>query len=112
MHAVSAVMVAGTVTCAQAATDACKATTNDALASCQAGARSDKSLALGKCNNVPDAAARKTCHQQARRLQDALATCGRRDVREAACLRFGPAPYHPTIDPTKFTTNITNRYFP
>jgi len=32
--------------------DYCRATSNDVLASCQAGAQSDYSLALGKCDNL------------------------------------------------------------
>jgi hypothetical protein len=94
---------------ANAAPDACKATTSDAFDSCKSGAHSDKSLARGKCDNVPDAAARKTCVQQAASdLKDTLQTCSvMRDFRNAACTKLGPAPYSPVIDPAHFATSTT-----
>jgi len=91
-------------------TDACKATTHDALRACHAEAESDKSLAFGKCHNIPDAAAAKACNQQATAdTQDALMTCkDQRDARLAACARLGPAAYSPTIDPANFADAVGN----
>src|SRR5262245_31210332 len=45
--------------------DACKASSLAVFDSCKAGAASDRALAVAKCDNLPDAAARKACGQQA-----------------------------------------------
>src|SRR5207249_2003021 len=53
----------------------CQQTTDHVARSCRAGAQSDYWLALGKCDNLPDADTRKACQQQALAdLQDALQT--------------------------------------
>ncbi|MBI3770216.1 MAG: hypothetical protein HY271_17220 [Deltaproteobacteria bacterium] len=92
--------------------DACKATTLHAFDSCKSGAHSDKSLASGKCDNVPDPAARKACVQQAASdLKDALQSCSdARDFRKAACTRLGRDPYSPVIDPANFVATIDNPF--
>jgi hypothetical protein len=104
---VSRSLVAGEV-------NACQQTGADALASCRAGAHSDYDIALGKCANVSDPAARKACEKQAAAdLADALQTC--KDgfaSRLAACQKLGPAPYDPVIDPANFVGQIDNPYFP
>jgi hypothetical protein len=81
--------------------DFCRQTAQDALTSCQAGAQSDYSLALGKCDNLSDPAAREACRTQASAdLQDARQTCQTQEnARLAACQRLGGAPYDPVIDP-------------
>jgi hypothetical protein len=108
---VGGVLVVGmaTVAAAKSSPDACKATTSNTFDSCKSGAHSDQSLAKGKCDNVPDPAARKTCVQQtASDLQDALQSCkDERDFRKAACTRLGPDAYSPVIDPAHFTTSTT-----
>ncbi len=43
---------------------ACKQTAKQAFRSCKLGAQSDTKLALGKCANLVDPAARKPCNQQ------------------------------------------------
>jgi len=92
----------------------CRLTAGAALRACQAGARSDGVLTMGKCINRPDAAGRKTCARQAAvDTKDARASC--RDehaVRQAACERLGPAPYAPAIDPANFVATVDNPFFP
>jgi hypothetical protein len=94
--------------------DACKATTQAAFHACNQEVQSDKSLALGKCANVPDAAAAATCRDTAASdAKDASGECkDQRDARQAACAKLGPAPYAPPIDPMNFTTTIDNPLFP
>ncbi len=94
--------------------DLCRLTSGAALRACRTGARSDGWLALGKCANLPDAAARKACGRRAAGdTRDALKTCrDERDVRQAACKRLGPAPYAPAIDPANFVATIDNAFFP
>ena len=114
--AVGALLVSNLVNRSVAAggPDACQKTAAEALASCRAGAQSDYDLALGKCVNVSDPAARKACQRQAAAdLADALQTC--KDgfaSRLAACQKLGPAPYDPVIDPANFVGQIDNPYFP
>src|SRR5262245_38221031 len=110
MSARGRMMVVGTILAVSAAArarpsqDACKTSSLDMFASCKAGAQSDQSLALGKCANLGDAAARKACMQQAASdKKDALDGCrAQRDFRLATCVRFGPAPYSPAIVPANF----------
>ena len=99
---------------AAGAVNACQQTAVDALASCRAGAQSDYDVALGKCVNITDPAARKACQEQAAAdLADALQTCKDGYVsRLTACQKLGPAPYDPVIDPPNFVTQIDNPYFP
>ena len=95
-------------------TNVCLQTARDALAGCNSAAQSDNQIALGKCINITDPAARRSCERQAAAdLADALDTCrGGFEVRQASCQKLGPGPYDPVIDPTNFTTTIDNPYFP
>ena len=102
-----------------AATNFCRLTTAASLSSCQAGAQSDRWLALAKCDNVSDAAERKDCQQQAQSdLKDALQSCNdQRDARNAVCKQLGGAPYDPVINPANFIhpddfPAHPNQYFP
>src|SRR5438445_13327490 len=92
----------------------CRWTAEDALAFCRDAAQSDYSLALGKCDNLADPAARAQCQSQAwAELNDARQTCQEQnDARLAACGRLGGAPYDPVIDPSNFVARIDNPYFP
>jgi len=94
--------------------DSCRQTAQDTLTSCRNAAQSDYSLALAKCDNLADPAARAQCQSQASAdLNDAQQTCQEQnDVRIAACDRLGGAPYDPVIDPSNFVTRIDNPYFP
>ena len=94
--------------------NACQQTAFAALDGCREAARSDYKVALGKCVNISDPAARADCQRQAATdLSDALDTCqGGLNVRQGACQKFGPGRYDPVIDPTNFTTTIDNPYFP
>ena len=99
---------------AAAQPDFCRRTAQDVLTSCREAAKSDYSLALGKCDNLVDPATRSQCQSQALAdLNDARQTCQEQnDVRLAACDRLGRAPYDPVIDPSNFVTRIDNPYFP
>jgi len=112
--AVAGTMLVASVAGAKATQDACKMSSLNMFDSCKAGAASDRSLALGKCANLADAAARKACTQQASSdKKDSLQTCkDQRDFRLATCARFGPAAYSPAIDPTNFVAAIDNPYYP
>ena len=96
------------------APNACQQTAVDALAGCRAAAQGDYQVALGKCANLSDPAARKACEKQAAAdLADAQQTCqGGFASRTAACQKLGPAPYDPVIDPANFSTVIDNPFFP
>jgi hypothetical protein len=101
----SSLVLAGTTT------NQCITTANNVVKSCRAGATSDYLLAIAKCDNASDSAA---CLQQAAAdRQDALGTCNDGfDVRSGACDQLGGSAYEPVIDPTNFTTEINNPYFP
>ncbi len=92
----------------------CQQTALAALDGCREVAQSDYNVALGKCVNISDPAARADCQRQAATdLSDALDTCqGGLNVRQGACEKLGPGRYDPVIDPTNFTTTIDNPYFP
>jgi hypothetical protein len=92
----------------------CRRTADAVEQSCQASARSDYHLALGKCENIVNPAQRKACQQQAAAdLREALQTCDdQADAREAACARLGPDRYDPVIKPNDFVATIDNPYFP
>src|SRR5256885_8342331 len=60
---------------AEAATDFCQETSQRALDACQDAAESARSVALGKCENISDSAARTDCRKQATAdFQDVLQT--------------------------------------
>ena len=101
---------------ARAAMDSCGKTAKAAFQACKLGAQSDGKIGAGKCDNLPDAAARKACNKQTTAdTKDALQSCKEQnDLRLAVCARLGPAPYAPVIDPANFTnsTTIDNPYYP
>ena len=94
--------------------DFCRRTAQAVLTSCRNGAQSDYWLALAKCENLADPAAREECQKQASaNLNDARRTCEEQDdARLAACERLGGAPYNPVIDPSNFVARVDNPYFP
>src|SRR5262245_61914231 len=67
--------------------DACRRTSQAVLTSCRAAAQGDYWLALAKCENIADPAARDACRQQAAAdLKEALQTCKEQNTaRLAAC---------------------------
>jgi hypothetical protein len=105
-----------TVARSRAASDVCHATTVLAIRACEGDARASKMVALGKCANVTDAAAKKACTEQATAdAKDALQTCmDERAVRQTSCKKLGPTAYDPVIDPTNFplVPKIDNPFFP
>jgi hypothetical protein len=94
--------------------NACLLTANTVLRSCWRAAQSDFWLALAKCDNVTEPAARERCRRHARAdLKDARQTCvEQNDARLAACERLGGAPYDPVINPSNFVARVDNPYFP
>jgi hypothetical protein len=94
--------------------DSCELSAQAGWRSCRAAARSDNWLALGKCDNLPDAAGRAACSQQASAdWKDVLQTCkDQNGLRQAACDRLGPAHYAPVIAPANFVATVDNPYFP
>src|SRR3989442_12204007 len=81
-------------------TDFCRRTAQDALASCRDAAQRDYSLALGKCDNLADPAARAQCQSQASAdLNAARQTCQEQnDARVAACVPPAGTLYAPGVD--------------
>jgi hypothetical protein len=96
------------------ATDDCQQTSQDALGGCQSNANGDRSIAIGKCDNISDPTAHVACvNQVATDFQAAMQTCQDEfNARQAACQRLGPAPYDPVIDPANFVRGVDNPYFP
>ena len=94
--------------------NACKKSSQALFDACMAGTASDRSLAIGKCFNLSDAAARRACTQQASNdKKDASQECkDERQFRLATCARLGAAPYIPAIDPANFVATIDNPYNP
>src|SRR5438132_3857853 len=109
-----AIIALGLIGFAEAATDFCQKTAQDALQGCQDSARSAQSVSLGKCENISDPAARAGCRKQATAdFQEALQTCQDGYAsRQAACQKFGPARYDPVIDPANFVRHVTNPFLP
>ncbi len=97
-----------------AAPNFCQQTAQDALRSCTDGAESDYQLALGNCDNLPDAAGRTGCEKQAAAdFKSALQLCGQQNtLRQIVCGKLGPAPYDPNIVPSNFVAVIDNPFFP
>ena len=105
-----------TVARSRGAADVCHATSVLAIHACQGDARASKSVALGKCDNVTDVAAKKACTDQAAAdAKDALQTCmDEHDVRQTSCKKLGPTAYEPAILPANFPSvpKIDNPFFP
>jgi len=101
---------------ARGATDACRQTARSGSESCRAEARAARLNAEGKCANMLDAAAVKSCKSQAEiDGKSATQDCREQDaLRLEACAKLGPAPYVPVVDPANFTnsTTIDNPYYP
>jgi len=93
---------------------ACGLTADGVLRSCRRAAQSDYWLALAKCVNLADPAAREACRTQASAdLNDARQTCNEQnDVRQEACDRLGETAYDPVINHSNFVARIDNPYFP
>ncbi len=113
----TSVLILTLVLCAATArggADACKSSSKSAQRACTAGAKSDYALALGKCANLADAAAKKACEDQAKaELKDAVEECGGQfDARQTACDKLGPDPYDPVINPANFGGPINNPLLP
>jgi hypothetical protein len=82
----------------------CSKTARAALRACEAEALDDYWIAVGRCTNDADAAAREACTDGARsEREEALDECPeQRDARLDVCDTLGQAPYDPPIDPANF----------
>jgi hypothetical protein len=94
--------------------NACRTSTNAVYDACTAAAKSDKTLAVGKCDNLAGSGAVKACRAHAAAdAKDARGTCADgRKVRVGACRKLGATPYHPTIASANFVATIDNPFFP
>lgn len=99
---------------ASKAANLCTKTSEDTLASCKDGTKSDYFLAIGKCDNLATPAGRKACRQQASKdMNSGDKLCKEQfDARQDICKGLGKAPYNPVINPADFVTVIDNPFFP
>ena len=113
-RALCAAALCVTTTAFAGAANVCQLTSQDGLTSCKRGSQGDYWTALGTCANLSDAQSQQACIQTAKSdYQSALSTCQDQfTTRNQICAKVGGGPYHPTIDPANFTTNIDNPYFP
>jgi hypothetical protein len=93
---------------------ACTNTTLSARKACGFDADSTYWLAVGTCQNQPNATRRQLCITAAgKERDDTGALCGAQlEARDDVCDDVGQAAYDPTINPANFVKGITNRYFP
>lgn len=94
--------------------DSCKKTSSYMLRACKFEAQDDAQVESAKCLNLTDHQAAEACTRAAREaFTAAVRECGAiRQARDQVCLRVGPAPYDPVIDPANFVVGITNPYTP
>ncbi len=91
----------------------CRLTADTVLRFCRRATQSDYQLALAKCDNLSDAAARDCREQASADLRDARQSCREQHaVRQAACARLGGERYDPVIDSSNFVARVDNPYFP
>lgn len=107
-------MVAADGPAAEAGEKLCTATAKAVRSACFSEAKSEVSIMIGNCNNLATASARENCKKQAQQeLRDLNDECeeqfaARRDI----CKDLGEDAYNPVIDPARFTSNVTNPFFP
>jgi hypothetical protein len=84
------------------------------LKACRFDTKDEVWLANARCENLATKDAVKACRQQAKADQkDAQQSCGEEHAaRLQVCADIGVAAYRPVIDPMKFTSNVTNQFFP
>lgn len=94
--------------------DSCKKTSLYMLKACKFEAQDDAQVESAKCLNLSDRLAAETCAREARAaFTAAVKECAEvREARDQVCVRVGPAPYDPVIDPANFVRGITNPYTP
>lgn len=92
----------------------CAQTSDAALRACHTQAGSDRSLAVGTCINLGDAARRDHCLGAAdQAFSEAQHLCQQQFAgRQQLCRGLGEAAYDPPIKPDEFTTRIDNAYLP
>ncbi|RMD81182.1 MAG: hypothetical protein D6815_12415 [Candidatus Dadabacteria bacterium] len=105
--------------CDVEATGVCMETAIAASKACRAEMRDDFWLAVGLCKNLSSVEPVRRCRRRARQerrdgFEECVAQC---TARQDVCRVLGPAPYHPSIDPTNFVDPATvaanpNPYFP
>ena len=84
------------------------------LKACRFDTRDELWLATARCENLATKDEVKACRQQAKAEQkDAAQTCGEQHAaRLQVCADIGVGAYRPVIDPMKFSSDITNQFFP
>lgn len=99
----------------------CNNTITAALRACNHEVKDDFWIALGNCNNLSDADARKECEKESMvNRQEGKNECRLQYIaRREVCELLGEAPYDPQIDPENFvdpteigSTVAINPYFP
>lgn len=99
---------------AAGAKDACGKTAGLAKKSCDLEVKSDKSLEDGKCQQSSDTAAVKACQAEAKAAakEEKEECADQLEARQDLCERLGEEVYEPVLDPTDFSSLITNPYAP
>lgn len=94
--------------------DSCKKTNSYLLRACKLEAQDDSQVEAAKCLNMTDPQAAEACARAARTaFAAAVRECGEvRQARDQVCIKLGPGPYDPVIDPANFVVGISNPYTP
>jgi hypothetical protein len=84
------------------------------LKGCRFDTKDELWVTIARCANLATKDEVKTCRQQAKADQkDALQSCAEQHAaRVQVCADIGVGVYRPVIDPMKFTSNVTNQFFP
>lgn len=92
----------------------CQTSADAGFAACLAGISNDYWVAVVKCMNLAAAPARETCRELAGEERgDGRDGCeAQRRSRAAVCEDLSGGRYHPTIDPARFVSGVTNPFFP
>ncbi|MEW6735988.1 MAG: hypothetical protein AB1489_32135 [Acidobacteriota bacterium] len=94
--------------------DLCAKTAKAVQNACEAEGEANYWIAVGNCNNLSSASARKACKQQAQQdRRDANGECAEQfEARRKLCTALNETTYNPVINPTNFVEGITNPFFP
>jgi hypothetical protein len=92
----------------------CSDTAEAANKACGLDAEGGYWLAVGACQNQPNASRRQRCLTNAsNERSEARALCRDQfEARDDVCDVLGQAAYHPAIVPSNFVKEVTNKYFP
>ncbi len=84
------------------------------LLACQSSAQEEFWLAIARCDNAAEEDPKSACPRAAAKdLKAGRLDCAEQlAARAEICDQLGGGKYDPAIDPRRFSTNITNPYFP